>query len=179
MGVKIPFDSRDEAILISNPFILFAFEFGRSDPEYDRLIKKIYEVQVARYKKTGILTAAGDGRIDRSPWFVYNAITANGGKADWVCLSPYSSSELPLFGALTGVAFGWNALYNTKYTRKIVKELSALYKPQIGYFAGRYDNGEINRSINLDTNAMILESFLYSFLGHGVLEHAGFFGVKR
>ncbi len=170
LGINLPYDPRPEAILTSNPFILYALEFGRVDTEEDRLMRAVYEVQVARYKSTGILTAAGDGRIDRFPWFASSAITAKGGKMDWVCLSPFASKKLPLFWASTGVAFGWDALYNTDYTRKLIFELSTLYKPEHGYFAGRYDNGEINKSINLDTNAMILESLLYSFLGHGILE---------
>lgn len=168
-GVRFFHDERSEAVLASNPFLVTLMEFGREDGEEDRMVRDLYAVQEARYRNTGILTAAGAGRLDRSPWFGTSAITAWGGRQDWVFVSPFTRDPLPLFWADTGVAFAWDALYNTGYTRTLVGALGGLRSQGQGFYAGRYDSGEENRSVNLDTNALILEAVFFRLVGRGIL----------
>lgn len=159
-GINVPFNKSGPAIS-STPFTLLLMEFGRTDTEQDRMIRSIYEVQAARYQKTGKLTAADAGRIDRSPWRAQSAIITSGGKNEWQCLSPYSDKPLPLFWSSTATAFCWDALYNTAYTRKLVQELTPLHDKNKGFMAGKYDNGETNKAITLETNGLILEAAMY------------------
>ncbi len=159
-GINVPFNKSGPAIS-STPFTLLLMEFGRTDTEQDRMIRSIYEVQAARYQKTGKLTAADAGRIDRSPWRAQSAIITSSGKNEWQCLSPYSDKQLPLFWASTATAFCWDALYNTAYTRKLVQELTPLHDKNKGFMAGKYDNGETNKAITLETNGLILEAAMY------------------
>ena len=89
---------------------------------------------------------------------------------DWQCLSPYSNSLLDLFWASTEIVFAWDALYNTAYTRKLVDMFMPLSAKGKGFQAGRYDNGELNEALTLDTNALILEAALYRHIVTALLE---------
>lgn len=159
-GIRIPFNKSGPAIS-STPFTLMLMEQGRSGSEQDRMIRSIYEVQAARYKRTGKLTAADRGRIDRSPWVAQSVILSAGGKSEWLCSSPYADKPLPLFWASTATAFCWDALFNTAYTRKLVQELTPLHDEEKGFMSGKYDNAQINKAITLETNGLILESAMY------------------
>ncbi|WP_419781876.1 DUF3131 domain-containing protein [Maridesulfovibrio sp.] len=160
IGINVPFNKSGPGIS-STPFTLMLMEMGRNDSEQDRMIRSIYEVQAARYRKTGKLTAAGIGRIDRSPWIAESTIVISGGKKEWQCVSKYAETPLPLFWASTATAYCWDALYNTAYTRKLVLELSPLHDKDKGFMAGKYDNGEVNKAITLETNGLILEAAMY------------------
>ncbi|NDV27699.1 DUF3131 domain-containing protein [Desulfovibrio sp. JC010] len=159
-GINVPFNKSGPAIS-STPFALMLMELGRSGSEQDRLIRTIYEVQAARFKKTAKLTAADTGRIDRSPWVAQSAIITSGGKSEWQCISPYADTSLPLFWVSTATAFCWDALFNNAYTRKLVQELFPLHDIEKGFMAGKYDTGQINKAITLETNGLILESAMY------------------
>ncbi|NDV24275.1 DUF3131 domain-containing protein [Desulfovibrio sp. JC022] len=159
-GIKVPFNKSGPAIS-STPFTLILMELGRTDTEQDRMIRSIYEVQAARNKKNGKLTAADAGRIDRSPWVAQSVVITSGGKNEWQCISPYADKSLPLFWASTATGFCWDALFNTAYTRKLVQELSTLHAPEKGFMAGKYDNGKINKAVTLETNGLILEAAMY------------------
>ncbi|NDV19257.1 DUF3131 domain-containing protein [Pseudodesulfovibrio sp. JC047] len=168
-GISVPYDTRPGATLSSKPFALIQMEFGRSDQDEDRLARAIYEVQSRRFEQTKIATASGDGRIDRSPWFATSAIIAASGNAEWQCLSPFSNQPLDLYWASTGIAFAWDALYNTAYTRKLVDIFMPLAIKGKGFQAGKYDSGGTNTAVTLDTNALILEAALYRHLGGAIL----------
>ncbi len=169
-GITVPYDSRPGATLSSKPFVLSLMEFGRSDNEEERLIRAIYEVQAKRFYKTKTPTAAGDGRIDRAPWFATSAIITRGGKADWECTSPYAGKPLELFWASTEIAFAWDALYNTAYTRKLTEMFMPFSEIRKGFTAGKYDNGNQNFALTLDTNAIILEAAFYRHIGNAFLK---------
>ncbi|WP_421903676.1 DUF3131 domain-containing protein [Maridesulfovibrio sp.] len=159
-GINVPFNKSGPAIS-STPFTLILMELGRSGSEQDRMIRSIYEVQAARHKNKGKLTAADSGRIDRSPWVAQSTILTANGAAEWKCISPYSDKPLPLFWSSTATAFCWDALFNTAYTRKLVQSLSTLHDKNKGFMAGKYDNGETNKAVTLETNGLILEAAMY------------------
>jgi len=169
LGITVPYDSRPGASLSSKPFVLSLMEFGRTAQDEERLARAIYEVQAKRFERTKTPTASGDGRIDRAPWFGTSAIIADGGKTEWQCLSPYSNQPLDLFWASTGIAFAWDALYNTAYTRKLVDMFMPLSEKGKGFQAGKYDNDGVNTALTLDTNALILEAAFYRHIGSALL----------
>ncbi|SDK80553.1 Protein of unknown function [Maridesulfovibrio ferrireducens] len=161
LGVKVPFDKSAKALLSSKPFVLTLMEFGKSDNEQDKLIRRIYEVQEARYKKTKTITSASDGRLDRAPWFATSAIIAEKGEKTWQCISPYSEKPIKLFWSSTAMAFGWDALYNTAYTRMLIENLYPLKEQGKGFYAGKYETEGTNKALTLETNALILEAAMY------------------
>ena len=160
LGINVPFNKSGPGIS-SKPFTLMLMEFGKTGSEQDRLIRSIYEVQAQRSKTSGRLTATDYGRIDRSPWVAESMILTDDGADQWQCISPYSNQPLPLFWVSTATAFCWDALYNTAYTRKMVEQLLPQHEAGKGFMVGRYDNGEINKAITLETNGLILEAAMY------------------
>ncbi|MBI9113078.1 DUF3131 domain-containing protein [Maridesulfovibrio ferrireducens] len=169
LGVKVPYDESAKALLSSKPFVLTLMEFGKTGNEQDKLIRRIYEVQVARFNKTKTITSASDGRLDRAPWFATSAIISENGNETWQCTSPYSDKPVELFWSSTAMAFGWDALYNTAYTRMLIEKLSTLSEQGKGFYAGKYDTEGTNKAITLETNALILEAAMYRKMS-GIIE---------
>ncbi|XPV77592.1 MAG: DUF3131 domain-containing protein [Desulfovibrio sp.] len=169
-GVKVPYDSGRGSVLTAKPFFLGLMEFGNKGSDEDRMVQKIYAVQEARYKKTGVFTAVSDGRIDRTPWFATSGIVTDGGKGSWQCISPYAQEPLKLFWMGADTAVCMHSLYKTQYTSKLIKQIDSLYVDGKGFAAGRYDSGQINNAITLETNALVLEALWYSKLKKGFLE---------
>jgi len=68
----------------------------------------------------------------------------------------------------TKAAFGWHMLYETEYTKKLIKAVSSLNDPEKGWYSGLYDKtGLPNKVLTANTNGIILETLAYK--KHGVL----------
>ena len=171
-NIKIPYDKRDRDNLNANnyvlmePYLLDGLEFGW-DYWSKEFSYRLYKVQEERYKDTNILTAVTEDHIDVKPYFIYNSIFVN--KQQWVAIDEsgnvYNDKQL----LSTKASFAMNSLYSTKYTKKLVKKVSSLSSDR-GWYAGIYEKSQkINKSINCNTNAIVLESLLYQ--KEGVLLH--------
>jgi hypothetical protein len=164
-GIAVPADRREPAThgaqnqVVSEPWILQGLEFGWTRPSRE-IAWRVYRAQEERFKKTGIPTAATEDHVDQAPYFVYNSLY-NGGKR-WVAVGE-KGEDLPQLRTLsTKAAFGWHALLRTPYTAKLVDTVSALNDPARGWFGGQYETtGQPNRSVNANTNAVVLESLAY------------------
>lgn len=170
-GVDVPTDQRDASTLdahnyvLSEPYILDGLEFGggRLSGEF---AWRVYLAQEKRWQKTGILTAVSEDHIDQDPYFVYNTVFVNG--EFWKAITDDGKDAEAFKTLSTKAAFGWHALYRTKYTAKLLEAVKSLYDPQRGWQAGVYEkNGQPNRSINANTNAVVLESL--AFMQNGPL----------
>jgi len=82
-GIQIAADVRAPAefgalnYVVSEPYILDGIEYGWD--RYSReLSKRVFDVQRARFEKTGVLTAVSEDNIDQAPHFVYNTVFADG-----------------------------------------------------------------------------------------------------
>ena len=169
--IFVPYDQRDTKNLgahnyvLSEPYILDGLEFG-----WDYISRefswRVYRVQEERFRKTGILTAVTEDHIDQPPYFVYNTVFTNG--KSWNTLTEKGEDASALRTLSIKAAFGWHALYRSKYTNKLIQEISSLYHPSNGWYSGIYEESNIpNKSINANTNAVILESLAY--IAHGKL----------
>ncbi|MEM9089540.1 MAG: DUF3131 domain-containing protein [Cyanobacteria bacterium P01_F01_bin.53] len=151
--------------LTSDPYTLWGLELGW--PE-DIVVQaqNLFQAQEKRFERTGILTAVNEDSLDRPPYFLYYSVYANG--EPWSALTS-SAAARPDFRTLsTKAAFSWAALYPQKaYAQKLRDEVQFLGDRQRGYFAGRYEDDSLgpNVSININTNAIILESLLYKARG--------------
>ncbi|MES2767352.1 MAG: DUF3131 domain-containing protein [Bacteroidota bacterium] len=167
--IEIGFDNRTpeewhaQNYVLSEPYILDGLEYG-GDITSRELAWRIYRAQEERFKKTGILTAATEDHVDREPYFVYNTVFS-GGQA-WRCMSP-SGKDFPELRSLsTKAAFGWHALYNTDYTKKLISKIQSLKDPARGWYGGVYENNnQTNKAISCNTNAVILEALAYKKFG--------------
>lgn len=163
-GVQVPYDKRDKKLSDANnyvlmePYMLDGLEFG-----WDYFSKefsyRLYAVQKERYEKTGILTAVTEDHLDQAPYFIYNCIYVN--KKSWVAIDETGKVHNDMKLLSTKAAFAMDALYHTEYTAKLMKKLKPLRSDR-GWYTGFYEkSGKINKSINCNTNAIVLESLLY------------------
>ena len=176
-GLQIPVDKRDAQkfdahnYVVSDPYILDHIEFGP-----DRLSRefawRVYAVQEARYKDTGILTAATEDHIDNAPYFVYNTVFVNG--TFWKAITDKGEDAEAFKAVSTKAAFGWHGLYRSDYTAELIKAVAELHDPKRGWFSGRYEKtGSPNQVLTANTNAIILETLCYRQFGPLLGQHSG------
>jgi hypothetical protein len=157
-------DLRGQAFLTSEPFFLALLELGRISPEFGRQADAVYEIQKRRATSSGEMMAMSEDAIDQRPWFVYNSLNYDG--EAWRCVS-HSGKPYPQAASLsTKTAFAWWAVYGDDYASRLMTTVKDNYDAEKGYYGGIYTNGERNRSLNINTNAVILEAVLYRALGH-------------
>ena len=168
-GTSIATDSRDPLqfqahnYVVSEPYILDGLEFG-----WDHLSKelawRVYQVQAARFKETGILTAVSEDNIDQAPYFVYNTVYTDG--KPWNAITE-KGEDASQFKSLSAKAvFGWHVLYETDYTKKLIGKMEALADPAKGWYSGLYEvTGKPNKAITANTNGIILEALAYKQTG--------------
>jgi len=168
-GINIATDSRRPEeftahnYVVSEPYILDGIEFGW-DQISQQFSNRLYAVQEARYKDTGILTAVSEDNIDQAPYFVYNTVFT-GGKA-WNAITENGDDASEFKSLSTKAAFGWHALYETEYTQKLMDVASTLHDPDKGWYSGLYEKtGKPNKALTANTNGIILESLAYKALG--------------
>jgi hypothetical protein len=126
----------------------------------------VYLVQEYRWRKTGILTAVSEDHLDQAPYFIYNTVFVNG--EFWKAVTDGGKDAEAFKTLSTKAAFGWYALYRTEYTAKLLDRIKGLHDPNRGWYAGVYEkSGQPNRSLNANTNAVVLESL--AFMQHGPL----------
>jgi Protein of unknown function (DUF3131) len=156
-------DEKNGAFLTSEPFFLARLEIGPIAPEFTNLENAVYEVQQKRWEREGVLTAVSEDSFGVPPWFVYNTVDADG--KPWACVTP-SGREHPELKALsTKAAIAWWAIRGDSYSLRLLEGVKDLFDPDRGYYAGLLEEGGTNTSLNINTNAVILESMLYRRLG--------------
>ncbi len=173
-GHPIPVDTRlhrniTPAFTVSEPYLFDGLEFG-FDARSARFATSIYAAQEARYRNTGILTAVSESHIDVAPYFIYSSVW--GGGADWAVMT-FSGDRLDSKRTITTkVAFAWDALFGTDYTRELVAAIAPLGDPDRGWPEGIYEaDGSTNSSVTVNTNAVVLAAL--AFRAHGPLIRAG------
>lgn len=168
-GIQIPTDSRSPDrykafnYVVSEPYILDGLEYG-----FDNLSKefayRVYRAQEERFRKSGILTAVSEDNIDTVPYFVYNTVFTAG--KEWNCITDKGEDVSQFRSLSTKAVFGWYALYQTEYTKKMLERASTLYDAEKGWYSGLYERtGKPNKAITCNTNAIILEALCYKKFG--------------
>ncbi|BDA68463.1 hypothetical protein CAL7716_026290 [Calothrix sp. PCC 7716] len=155
--------------LTNDPYLLWGLELGWTNaikPQVENILK----VQAQRFQRTGILTGVNEDSLDRVPYFLYYSIYAN--DEPWQAVNTIGKAY-PQFRFLsTKAAFSWFALMpNNSYTKKLRDSVQNLTDEKRGYFSGLYENRKIgvNKSVDVNTNAIILESLLYQATGRRAL----------
>lgn len=168
-GVQVGVDSRDPKTsgawnyTLSEPYLLDGLEFG-FDANSRELAARLFMAQEARFRQTGKLTAVTEDHIDSAPYFVYNTVYV-AGKA-WATITDKGQDASAFRSLSTKAAFGWQALYNNDYSGKLLAAVSSLNAPDQGWYAGLYEqSGKANKSVNANTNAVVLESLAYIRFG--------------
>ncbi|MCI5113548.1 MAG: DUF3131 domain-containing protein [Candidatus Electrothrix sp. AW1] len=182
-GIEIPYDSRDPRkffahnYVVTESYVLDAIELGwdltsdrtssqevHTDKGIVRFAKRIFAVQEARYKETGILTARTEHQLDQPPYFVYDTIYSDG--YTWNTMDP-KGKHMPDFAAIAlKGAFGIWAVWDMPYSQTLLDSIGHLYDPEKGFYEGLYENGSGNINIfTANNNGIILECLLYKAKG--------------
>lgn len=147
--------------LTNDPYLLLAMELGLPEP-LERQVNTLFEVQEKRYRRTGILTAVNEDSLDRFPYFLYYNVYANG--RIWAPITSRGKVYSNLRFLSTKAAFAWHALKpEDPYAQKLRQSVQNLADKGRGYYSGRYEDPRYvnNVAMNVNTNAIILESILY------------------
>jgi hypothetical protein len=168
LGVAVPRDRRDARTygavdaVVTEPWALDAFEYG--DPEAAPLAQRVFDVQKRRWERTGKVTALTEDHVDRPPWFVYDAIWADG--QAWRTVTPEGNEVSGLRGVSTKAALSLAALHrDDPYSEVLRRAVRPARDPERGWFAGVYEDGSLNRSLNANTNGVVLEAALFAARG--------------
>ena len=148
---------------MSEPYILDGLEFGWDGYSHE-FAYRVYKAQRERFQRTSHLTAVSEDNIDQAPYFVYNTVFTNG-KA-WNTITDKGEDASKFKSLSTKAVFGWHALYNDEYTDQLREAIRNANDPARGWYAGIYEaNGQTNKAITANTNAIILESLCYRKYG--------------
>ncbi len=135
--------------------------------KYKHYSSNIYLAQKQRYMITGKITTSSYEHLDQAPFFVANDIYNDG--RHW---SDFNRKNEPLndFATYsTKAAFIYDALYGytDEYGRLLRDSVEDFYYSSEGWYGGYYmDFKRVNKSVNIFTNAAVLESILYKKTGN-------------
>lgn len=167
-SVDIPIDvrsARDFGAInptLSEPYLLQAFELGLNG-EGALFAERIYEAQLARFERTGMLTMVSEDHVDQAPHFLYASVYSNGNP--WAVVSETGERHDDLRAVSLKASFGWDALFDTEYAEKARDSMAGLARKD-GWAAGRYEaTGQANNIVTLNTNAVVLEAMHYIAFG--------------
>ncbi|ALG67473.1 DUF3131 domain-containing protein [Beggiatoa leptomitoformis] len=167
--IDIPTDNRTpdqydaHNYVVSESYILDGLEFGW-DQTSAEFAYRVYQAQAERFKNTNILTAVSEDHIDEPPYFVYNTIFSSG--KFWNTLTDKGEDASQFKSLSVKAVFGWNALYETDYTARLMATVTGLYDKERGWYAGLYEHSQQpNKALTANTNAIILESLNYQRAG--------------
>jgi hypothetical protein len=168
-GQQIAVDSRNINLygapnyVVSEPYILMAIEFGL-DMEAKEMAHRVYRAQENHFKSSGKLTAVSEDNIDQEPYFIYNIVFANG--QAWNAVDENGVQDPDLKTLSVKAAFGWDALYNTEYSHRLVAEIQKTKTVDRGWMSGIYEtDGRVNAVATANTNGIILEIINYKVNG--------------
>ena len=170
-GIELQVDQRNlnnsgaSNYLTSDPYLLWGIELGWPDSVKPQVFN-LFKVQAKRYQNTGILTAVNEDSLDRPPYFLYYNVYAN--ERPWQAINVKGQAYPQLKFLSTKAAFSWRALLpNEPYAKKLRDFVQNLAQPNRGYVSGQYENPRLglNASLDVNTNAAILESLLYQARG--------------
>jgi hypothetical protein len=160
MSTDLIYDTRNLAYLTSEPFFLARLEIGKIDTIFDELSNKIYNIQKKRWKQMHIFTAISEDSLDKFPWFIYSSIFFN--NKEWISTSSRGISYPNTKMISSKTVFAWDSIFDDEYTKLLKERVISLNNTKFGYYTGIYEHDDsLNRSININTNAIILESILY------------------
>nr|WP_242038757.1 DUF3131 domain-containing protein [Anabaena lutea] len=147
--------------LTNDPYLLWGLEIGWPDSLLPQ-VQNLFKVQAQRFQRTGILTAVNEDSLDRPPYFLYYSVYSNG--QPWQAENVNGKTYPQLRFLSTKAAFSWLALLpDQPYAQMLHNSVQNLADKNRGYFSGKYENQKlgINTSVDVNTNAVILESLLY------------------
>ena len=182
--IRVPIDARDPRVfqnmnyVLTESYLLDGLELGWKLPG-DRqggrpglatqgwraeFANRIYLVQQRRFEQTGIMTAKSEHQVEGQPFFVYDAIWANG--FAWHTLDPADVYQPDRAAIAAKAAIGMWALWDTPYTDLLLEAVADLSADEGGFYEGLYENGNGFIPVqSANNNGIILAALLYKVQG--------------
>lgn len=158
--ITIAIDTRNVPFLTSDPYVLSTIEYG--DNKWSQLLP-FYELHKQRWEKKNILSAYAEDAMNKNPWFAYNNVYYYG--KSWTSVSP-SGQPIENPQILSNkVAFGLSVLFEDEFSERLYEEVLDSSLKFRGIPAGKYANGGINSSMNINTNSLVLVALWYKTKG--------------
>jgi hypothetical protein len=171
-GIPLQVDQRDlknsgaSNYLTSDPYLLWGIEIGWSEAA-KKQAANLFKLQAQRYHRTGIVTAVNEDGIDRPPYFLYYSVYCNG--QPWQVTTDTGKPHPELKFVSTKAAFGWSILMpDDPYAKILRSAVQGRFDPNYGYISATYERPQkfTNKTVDVNTNAVILESLLYRARGN-------------
>ena len=140
--------------------------------KYKHYSSNIYLTLKDRLEVTKKFATSTEEALDRKPYFITNNIYNNGKL--WSDLDRDKKSQKNKKVLSTKAAFIYQALYGytDDYAQLLMDEVKTLYKEGYGWYGGKYiKSGQTNKSLNITTNAAVLESLYYRKVGNFYYQH--------
>lgn len=156
------------SLLTTLPAMLPGLEFGWQPPGVPPEVQKalytraqgVWLSQKSRWEREKVLTARADFTLPQAPWHVEDTVWGNG--YAWNTIGDDGRDYPRLAQVSTKAVFVLWTLWKTDYTDALMAVTTHLNNPQQGWFEGRVEaTGDVNRTLTLSTNAMVLEALLY------------------
>ncbi|WJD49638.1 DUF3131 domain-containing protein [Enterobacter sp. PGRG2] len=178
------------SLITTLPYMLPGLEFGWEPPglpsEFQSTLRtraeRVWLTQKSRWETDKVLTARADFSLGQAPWHVEDTVWGNG--YAWNTLGDDGRDYPRLSQVSTKAVFTLWTLWDTDYTDALMAVTRHLNDPQKGWFEGRVEaTGDINKSLTLSTNAMVLEALLYKhnagpLFKNGLMEQDSYFSRR-
>ena len=135
--------------------------------KYKHYASNIYLALKDRYIQTNKLVTSTEEALDSSPYWIQNTIY-NHGKL-WSDLNRENKSVAKKNILSTKAAFIYDALYGytDTYAKALKQRIQKNYNKNMGWYGGIYTHSDKpNKSLNILTNAAVLESLYYKKVGN-------------
>ena len=190
-GIQVPYDGRDPRVFHSQNYVVtesylqdglelgFDLPHDDSSPEWlhsdgwrAEFADRIYEVQEARWRRTGFMTARSEHNVKGPPYFTYDTIFSDG--YPWNTVTPRGDYVPDHAAVAAKAALGLWALWETEYTDVLYEAIIELYDPENGMYEGLYERGQGRVEIyTANNNGIILTALLHKVQGPILTPYTG------
>lgn len=158
-AVTAPGDRRKGAVS-PEVFARGIIELGGIDGCFEAAARAMLDAQHALATRQRRPAMVADEFLDRTPWFVYGALAADG--EEWRVASFDQQLQPALASFSLKAAYLWSAIDEAPQTRIARGLADGFERSERGLYGGRYQSGQLNLALTLDTNASVLLAMQYA-----------------
>lgn len=165
-AVTAPGDRRKGAVS-PEVFARGIVELGGIDGCFESAARAMLSAQHALAAQQHRPVMVADEFLDRAPWFVYGALATNG--EEWRIASFDQQNQPALANFSVKAAYLWSAVDAAPQTLMARALAEGFKRSERGLYGGRYQSGQLNQALTLDTNASVLLTAQYAQRGQPML----------
>lgn len=133
--------------------------------KYKHYMSNMLHVLEEQYMTSGEFSTSSEETSSRKPGFIYNYIYDKGQRFTTRGKDNKSYPKASTISVKT--AYILNSLYDTMYTNELVATVNTIKNGSDGWYSGIYNKStKVNKSINITTNAAVLQALFYKRYGN-------------